>query len=1525
MPRSGGQADSVGGDYQAAFVAGLFLDLIEGKIDSVRSHPPKWADLGRDGLLPIAVDDAITEASSDRTYFQAKSQAPHAGQWTPTRLEAEGVLQQFISQLGADPRSECVLVSSSPCHLFGEVARRAKSSVSEREFMKNLSARDTRLINQVEGAMRRAGFSAYALLRRCSVKVVSHESLLRELRSRGSRLFLPGPSVEPLLLDLARKAMAEGRLLSRQSALDALAATGLTLRSEGSVEDVEAAVHAASSELRRFPKDIEGVHIPRAAVEEAMAWIRTGTFKDQPVAVFLDQAGCGKSAAMSELLGRLEADGLVVLGLRLGGQAFSSTTELASLLNLPETVPVVLETLAAAGRQVVLILDQVDALSTAMARDPRSLSVVLDLVARVASSKRVPVVLACRPFDWRFDHRLSTVRQAGFQEFHLPLLTQEEVDLVLAKIGLSTSDLHPLTRSTISSPLHLRYFVELVIAKRRDTPNWVPPQTPTWTLQWLYEELLALKERKSRSVGIPPGECTRVLGALAQKMQIGEVLAVPAASFSSDQATIDWLCSEGIVTLNELRISFTHQTLFDFVYARWFVGQGHRLSEYLRGTDQGLFYRPMARQILEYLRAAYPQAYRQELAELLAGRDIRAHLRSLTIGWLGQIPDPTREELTLLEGHLAVLDGWSQVLQRFYGNPAWLHLLGLSRVASWLEEWSGPSVDALVWYLTSVLPRRQEDVLSLLQPFLNRDSAWNGRLLFALGRLDKGWTPGSADLLRDLVRSPLTPLQHGGWWDHALHSLSKEAPDLACGVVAAILERSEITLNTEAPARADVGARADGTATIAASLPPAHGLRSAIGNVAEREPLAFLERLAPFALSILERGCRSTNSGFFRASVTMWDLDPRNPESTEEHLLAGLRSAAIGLADSNPPAFRAVADSLASHDLAIVQKIVAEAFLKRPTEYAPDAAAFLCSDHRRLRLGKDGSPTWLSAQLLKRCSPGWGDDTLACVEEAVLKLKEWRLRDLEDLRSRGLTTLELLQALPRPRLGLMSSARLGELERKFPGHTIRAPWGERFGWVGAPIPGHAFERMSDSAWLRAMKRYKGEFDARRHMRPIRLSGGSLELSREFEQEVKKAPERFLPFALEKMDTSLHIHYLTAAISGLAEAGVPIESLGRVVDRFLPALGQHSVRDVAWAIRKYAETGVPQALEELLEGWVFDRAELDPPGSDTDPTQERRETSLHGYSLGINTDRGAALETVAAILLHSDPPRLREFLALVPAVAEDPSPAVRAVALYHLPACLRTDVRLVARLLRLLVGADRDLLMEGAVAQCVRLTVGARSTELLWVVDALLEMETGANDRAREVGATLSCLAGLCFPERPELIGRCLAGDGIMRGAAAAVFARNVNHTEVGATCRSHLPTLWNDPEAKVREAASLLFEYLEASDMISLAGALRSWAASGSVSEGSVPAARLLEQYPTMNIGLTLDMSGAILKTVGGTGADIQHALGAVSFHLVPAILNAYREAPKKELRDRAIDLLEQAEALGWSDVARAYESADRV
>jgi hypothetical protein len=1523
MPRLGGQADTAGGEYQATFVARLLLDLLEGKVDSVRSNPPPMSDFGGDALVPISVDDAVTEANGQRTHFQAKRQAPNNGQWTPRKLASEGVLSQFISQLEADPRSTCVLVSSSPCRLFGELGDRARNAASEREFEANLSSADARLIRELAPGVERTRFRAYEFLRSCSAEVLSDATLASELSTRASRLFLSAASIEATLLRVARDSMTTGSLLTRQAVIDELAEAGFVLRPKASIEEIESKVRAASARLRSFPRGIEGVRIPRLAVENALAWIRDGKFQERPVGVFLDQAGSGKSAAMSELLVRLEADGFMALGLRLDGEPFSSASELAAQLGLEDLVPVALEALVRAGRRVALLLDQVDALSTAMGRDWRSLSVVLDLVARVAATKRVAVVLACRPFDWRFDHRLASLRHGGHEEFALPSLTDEELDRVLKSVNLTGSSLHGLTRAAIRSPLQLRLFVDLVKEKRLQAPGWAPPETPTWTLQSLYAELLRLKGLKSRDAGIPAGQCERTLGVLAQQMQAQERLTVPAARFCQEQATIDWLCSEGVLTRNALLISFAHQTLFDFAYAHWFVSQGHCLSERLRATDQGLFCRPMTRQILEYLRAVDQRRYRQELAELLAGVGIRAHLRSLALGWLGQVPDPTREEFAILETLAAGQGGWRSALQRFHGNPAWLDLLGTSRIASWLGSWADQDLDALLWYVASVLPQRQAEAISLLEPFLDRNEAWNARLAFVLARIGSGWTAASATLLLRVVGSPMTKLDDRGWWDHALDALSKDAPSRACQAIAAVLERCYSETAAEGSPVGDFDPSTPRRAARRVILSTARGLQSAIDRVAQQDPIGFLEAIEPFVLQVLDLLCESAPPQFFRDCHLLWELDHPPYGPTETYLVAGLRQAMLTIAERDQEYFRRAALSLAGYEFLATQRIVAQGYLRRPAAYASDAAEFLCSDYRRLCLGVDGSPVWLSAQLMVKCGSMWSENEFRRVEGAVLQFRELAPHNVDDLNRQGVTTLELLQALASPRLTTPALARLDQLERKFPGHTIRRPIHERAVWVGAPIEKEAIGRMGDSAWLRAMRRYDGKSRSHSRMRPIRLSGGVQELAREFQEQVKAAPARFLRLALERMDCSLNVEYLTAAISGLAEAAIPIDDLGRVIFRFLPAFGSGCVRAVAWSLRKYAEAGVPQSLVDLLEQWAFDRRGLDPSEDDVRSGREMLGRSLRGYDLGINTDRGAALDALAAIVLNLSSAPTSQYLALAARVVDDHSAAVRAVALRYLPRCGNEAPRPVAELVERLVGRDEDLLLEGSVAQCVQMTLAAGLTDLLWVAETLTA--AGASEKARQVGAALSCIGGLRLPDRPELLQRCVGSDAVIREAAARVFARNVNSPQVGAICRTNLVELWNDPETKVRQAACLCFEHLEGFDLISLGDFLGSWARSQSVLEGAYFVSELLEKHPVADIALTLTLSESIIGAVSRGGADHRVAASAVPSHLVAAILGVYRAASDQDVRGRAMDLLEQTEALGWGDVAKAYESADRV
>jgi len=1363
--------------------------------------------------------------------------------------------------------------------------------------------------------------SIFSLLRASRLEQCNYEHLTRELSARACRTFMCAESPVSVLLDVARGAMRTGEQMDRPVLLQRLAEKGLKVRPSASTDALEAAVRAASSQLREFPRSIGGVSIPRPAVQEALRWIRNGEFRSRPVAVLLDEAGSGKSAALSEVLNRLEEDGHVVLGIRLDSVEFTSPQELASALELPDSLPSVLEALVAEGRRVALLVDQLDALSSSgVGRDPRSLSVVIDVIARIASPKQVPVVLACRSFDWHLDARLRIVRDGNPLELRLPPLSVEEVDRVLCAIGVDPKALERRTIGAVRTPLRLRLLSEIIQSRRQEEPDWLPPLTVSWTLQRLYGALLDMKLAKARSEGLSEADCHAALVAVAGEMAARQMLAVATSRVASCRATMDWLCSEGLLVKTGLSVSFFHQTLFEFVYAEDFIRSGNRLKDFLLHSDQGLFFRPLTRQILEYERGVDRPACRRDVRELLEDPALRHHLRELARAWLGQLPDPDKEDMALIEPALGSSDGRVKVLRAGLGNPAWFDLLGPKRLISWLESWPSPELDALLWYLTTICQQRQAEVTGLLEPFLGRNEAWCARIAAVLARLDKAWSTPAANLLLRLVQDPHLTLDERGSWDLAIYSLGRAAPDLACPVIIAVLERCrprwailQATMATEPHWQAWRSAAGS-------LLPSAHGFTDAVEKAAEQQPAAFLEAVVPWMLWAMGIAYEPASARSFRVPPTFSELDHVTGDGPFARVVQAVRTAALELATSDPGAFRNAAAEMLAGGFSTMQAIVAEALLRRPADYAQDAGRFLTGDCRRLRVGEWTSPSWITAQLLRTYSASWDAETVSAVESAIQETAEVPPRKVEDLRYYGVAELELLQALDQEKLSTLGRARLDQLERKFPNHHQRPPMRSRSGWVGPPISAEAMAKMSDAAWLQAMRRYGQEADHTRRLRPIEQSGGPAELASALRGQAKFAPARFLRLAYKVEPVKVNRRYLVELISGLADGAVAVTAFEELVLKFLPILATVDFREVSWAAKKYASRGLPDSLRHLLETWAMDREHLDPTYEDVKAGRQPISGSS-AWQNGSNTTRGAALGALATCLLEHQPPEAEHAFALLERLIDEPSPAVRAVALEHLAAAFSHDRARAHRLFRQLVADDRLLLREYPAIACVEQDLRLNGSAAVWAIDELLG-DVG-DEKARENGGALACLGALLFPEIMPVLDRCVAGDVPTWKGVAAVLARNSMVVSVGHICRERLLQLFNDPESAVREEACDFLDHLEPADLLDCAEFLRSWATSKALTEGAFRASRLLAMHPTTNPQLTLEISELILSKMGPGGGGYSREHDAVGFHLVPAILNVYREVANPDLRGRAMDLLDQAEALQWPDVARAYDWAD--
>ena len=148
---------------------------------------------------------------------------------------------------------------------------------------------------------------------------------------------------------------------------------------------------------------------------------------------------------MHDVLSALDTADVTTIGIKADLQLSGVTTisGLAEKLVLPAPIDRIVQQLAECGRVVVLI-DQVDALSLSLARDQSALAVVLDLVARLRTTKGVRILMTCRTFDRKTDPMLKSIESE--QEFVIPELSDSEVQETLYALQMDADALLPATR-----------------------------------------------------------------------------------------------------------------------------------------------------------------------------------------------------------------------------------------------------------------------------------------------------------------------------------------------------------------------------------------------------------------------------------------------------------------------------------------------------------------------------------------------------------------------------------------------------------------------------------------------------------------------------------------------------------------------------------------------------------------------------------------------------------------------------------------------------------------------------------------------------------------------------------------------------------------------------------------------------------------------------------------------------------------------------------------------------------------------
>lgn len=1275
------------------------------------------------------------------------------------------------------------------------------------------------------------------------------------------------------------------------------------------------AVRMVSADLRSVRNTIAGIHLAREEVNEIIDWTRTSE-SEKRLAMLLDQPGGGKTVVMRDVLERLEGAQVPVLAIKADSlSGIATRVDLKDWLGLPANLEECACQLAVEGRFVVL-LDQLDALSLTLTRDQAALSVMLSTLARLREMENVRIIASCRTFDLHNDPRLSGIKLD--RTFELRPLNDAEVKRILQTIGVDPDHLLPSHRELLRVPLHLAIYVRTL------ENNLLQSATESFrSLQELYGALWRNQVEMMSPEAPSTTERRTAIYRLVDTMTTAKQVNAPHATLDDLVPAARYLEQEGLIRLEKERWYFLHQTFFDYCYARRFVATSSSLSQEVLDGPQGLFERSQIVQVLAYLRGTDQAWYLRELKDLLYAPKLRVHLRMLILGWLGALLDPKDDELGIVQRWATDLDRRSQLLRALSGNAAWFDLLDRQLLAGYPVSDHGLPVDRVIYSLGSVINTRTDAVLRRLRSYLGQNRDWDVAIAYCLSQLEDWRHDEAIQLQYDLMFRNAS----AGRENLCFHRIALSNPAGGCRLLQLYLDRKldELLSQSQAEATGDVVVESRSHSILSSSLKWEHDL---LGGYAVQELLTAAARAAPHQM------VEYLLPWFLRAAITFTnevhyakDSYPGDAVFSwgwyDEHLCEGplfakqMGQALGAVARSEPSQFRLLAKVLADVALLAIHRVLAEAYSADPETYANDIADYLLADIRRLDIGDYSDSHYDSTRLYGAAFAHLTPEQRAALENLILDWQPgWEKRSR---RSRGSAQLRFLKSAPRHLLSEKAVSRLQELERKFPHHKVRPPKGVTAGIVGPPIDKASLAKMSDENWLGAMRKYST--DTEDYLcSDDPLKGGVRELAPAFQDYVTASPERFYRLA-GRFDDSISTHYLIAAISGLAESTVPATWVFDLVRRFAPRIEEDFRGSVCWALRKRAEAGVPDDLLAMIADWALH----DPsPGEEMWQMPASSGQPYYGgdaLQFGINTNRGAAVEALCHCALHRKPPQYERALHLLELAANDDSTAVRACVVHQLGRFLGHDE---SRTLTIFEQAlqGHSILLNNQVAQQFLYRCYRRNfPRVRPYVEVMLD---DPDDRTRQAGARLVCLAAFECEMAGDLAANTIRGDKAMRLGAAEVYARNLDSQNVAHLCKRHLLHLFDDPNEEVQAKAGECFQYLKPERLGSLRPFIDSFLASAALTSGAEHLIGYLKTVACDDYELTLQVTERLLNVFGGQIFDIRTRWAMLDDDLAQLPLAVYNQASDAAIKTQAMDLFERLLLYHSRSAVRALAEWDR-
>ena len=620
------------------------------------------------------------------------------------------------------------------------------------------------------------------------------------------------------------------------------------------------------------------------------------------------------------------------------------------------------------------------------------------------------------------------------------------------------------------------------------------------------------------------------------------------------------MVSENILVKDGPRVSFFHDSFFDYMFALWFTSKDLNLATFILEQDQSLFMRSQVSRVLMQQRSESETDFRRSVEAILTNKAIRTHLKSNVLSMLGTIDEPTEQEWNIIEPLISA-ELNDRVLRSISGSVGWFDLLSsIGVLEGWMDGTDDRLRNTVVYTLQQIQRQRSRQVALMLTPYIGKSDFWDTAIFNVISLSDFTASREYFEFVCAAVRAGtfdniLLPSNNNADVWFYIERFVDECPVWACELIASCIDRM-----------IDIVKRGDSV-----ELFPEFGYSTGrqVGPLivaATKEPRKFTDLLLPRILTLIQSTIDRNGMPTFGRRFLHFN-DSRDFYNIDDALVFALESAISLLAKKEPDAFSARADQLRPLNYPVFQCVLMRGYAANGNNFSDEAVHYLVEDTERLTVGSGNQKYWIARHTIESVSGHCSDQDFERLERAILGFYPDYELEAEYLDYKGYAQGILLGGMDLQRLSPNGLNRLHELQATFGDSVSQQREEIEGGFVGSPISEEDARKMTDEEWLNAIATYSSDSPSRNP--EGFLKGGARELAGVLEKLVKEDPLRFTSLAHKIPDDS-NAAYFEAILTGITDADldknvvvevcmrchrIPGQPLGRWITQPLSAIFQ----------------------------------------------------------------------------------------------------------------------------------------------------------------------------------------------------------------------------------------------------------------------------------------------------------------------------------------------------------------------------------